>query len=52
MVLDDVLEREQELAIELESLNRDGGIDASEAQRFEREQSDLMERIEVLLGDG
>ncbi len=52
LVLDDVLTREQELASELEALNRNGGIDTAEAQRFEREQSDLMERIDALLGDG
>ena len=52
LLLDDVLKREQELAGELEALNRDGGIDSVEAQRLEREQSDLMERIEALLGDG
>ena len=52
LVLDDVLRREQELASELEALNRDGGIDSTEAQRLEREQSDLMERIDALLGDG
>lgn len=52
LVLNDVLESEQELANELESLNQDGGIDAAEAQQFEREQSELMDRIEVLLGDG
>ena len=52
LVLDDVLEREQDLASELEVLNRNGGIDSAEAQRFEDEQSDLMERIDVLLGDG
>ena len=51
-VLDDVLRREQELASELEALNRDGGIASAEARRFEREQSDLLERIEALLGDG
>lgn len=52
LVLDDVLRREQELASELEALNRDGGIDSVEAQRLEREQTDLMERIDALLGDG
>lgn len=52
LVLDDVLRREQELASELETLNRDGGIDSVEAQRLEREQTDLMERIDALLGDG
>ncbi|MCE2520599.1 MAG: hypothetical protein J4G15_12435 [Alphaproteobacteria bacterium] len=52
LVLDDVLEREQELASELEVLNRDGGIDPAEAQRLEREQSDLMERIDALLSEG
>ena len=52
LLLDDVLKRELELAGELEALNRDGGIDSTEAQRFEREQSDLMERIDALLGDG
>ena len=52
LVLDDVLKREQELASELERLNRDGGIDPAEAQRLEHEQSDLMERIDALLGDG
>lgn len=52
LVLDDVLRREQELASELETLNRDGGIDSVEARRLEREQTDLMERIDALLGDG
>ncbi len=52
LVLDDVLEREQELASELEALNLDGGVGSEAAQRFEDEQSDLMERIDVLLGDG
>ena len=52
LVLDDVLRREQELASELEALNRDGGIDSVEARRLEREQTDLMERIDALLGDG
>ena len=52
LVLDDVLEREQQLASELEALNRDGGVDSAEARRLEREQSDLMERIDALLGDG
>ncbi len=52
LVLDDVLKREQELASELETLNRDGAIDSAEAQRLEDEQSDLMERIDALLGDG
>ena len=52
VVLDDVLRREQELASELEALNRDGEIDSVEARRLEREQTDLMERIDALLGDG
>ncbi len=52
LVLNEVLDREQALADELESHNRDGGIDVIEAQRFERQQSDLLERIDVLLGDG
>ena len=52
LVLDDVLKREQERASEFEALNGDGGIDSAEAQRFEREQSELMERIDALLGDG
>ncbi len=52
VVLDDILRREQELASELEALNRDGEIDSVEARRLEREQTDLMERIDALLGDG
>ncbi len=52
LALDDVLRREQELASELEALSREGGINDVEARRLERQQSDLMERIDALLGDG
>ena len=50
--LREILQREQELAGELESLNMEGGIDSTGSQRLEEEQDELLQRIETLLGEG
>ena len=47
--LRDVLAREEALARELEDLNRQGGMEAAEAERLQREQEELEQRIEALL---
>ena len=50
--LRDVLQREQELASELESHNIEGGIDSTRSRSLEQEQDELLQRIEALLGEG
>ena len=50
--LDEVLAREDQLAQELEALNREGVASAEEADRLSREQDDLMQRIDAMLGMG
>ena len=50
--LNEVLAREDNLARELEALNREGAASAEEADRLSREQDDLMQRIDAMLGMG
>ena len=50
--LQNVLAREAALAQELEQLNRSGGIDVTLADRLQREQEELVRRIDAMLGDG
>ena len=49
--LQDVLERGDKLARELAELNRVKGASAAEAERLEREQEELLRRIDVMLGE-
>ena len=47
--LRDVLARQEALTRELEDLNRRGGIEAAEAERLQREQTELERRIDDLV---
>ena len=50
--LRDVLAREAALAQELEQLNLNTGIGATQADRLQRKQEGLNRRIDAMLGDG
>ena len=50
--LRDVLSRAEELAQELDELNRAGRVDSARGQRLKQEQEELFRRIDAMLGQG
>ena len=50
--LNDVLAQGEEIAKELEELNRAKGANAAQAERIEREQEELHRRIDAMLAEG